>query len=96
VNTENEDEIFRSWAVPYWFPEYGARKPLLEPYSVGDVLTLIISHVGFNPKDSKHILLGNEEGLYEEATGRRPIWDHMNTGDAFISQFFYSIMTDNA
>ncbi|GMQ30379.1 WD40/YVTN/BNR-like repeat-containing protein [Algoriphagus confluentis] len=46
-----------------------------------------------NPKDSKHILLGNDGGLYR-SYGGGAIWDHLNT-QMPISQF-YSIMVDQA
>ena len=46
-----------------------------------------------NPKDGKHILLGNDGGLYRSYGGGAR-WDHLNT-QMPISQF-YSIMTDNA
>ncbi len=46
-----------------------------------------------NPKDSKHILLGNDGGLYRSYGGGAR-WDHLNT-QMPISQF-YSIMVDDA
>jgi ligand-binding sensor domain-containing protein len=46
-----------------------------------------------DPKDSKHILLGNDGGLYRSYGGGSR-WDHMNT-QMPISQF-YSIMVDEA
>lgn len=46
-----------------------------------------------NPKDSRHILLGTDGGLYR-SYGNGERWEHLNT-ELTISQF-YSIMVDEA
>ncbi len=90
VSTEDEDEIF-VLGVPLLVSRDGGKNfsrtdSIGRPHSDHQSMWI-------NPKDSKHILLGNDGGLYR-SYGGGDRWDHLNT-QMPISQF-YSIMTDNA
>ncbi|WP_084438826.1 WD40/YVTN/BNR-like repeat-containing protein [Algoriphagus mannitolivorans] len=90
VSTSNPDELF-VLGVPLLVSRDGG-KNFSRTDSIGDPHS---DHqaMWINPKDSKHILLGNDGGLYR-SYGGGAIWDHLNT-QMPISQF-YSIMVDNA
>ena len=90
VSTSNPDEIF-VLGVPLLVSRDGG-KNFSRTDSIGDPHS---DHqaMWINPKDSKHILLGNDGGLYR-SYGGGAIWDHLNT-QMPISQF-YSIMVDQA
>ncbi|TDQ14984.1 sortilin (neurotensin receptor 3) [Algoriphagus boseongensis] len=90
VSTSNPDEIF-VLGVPLLVSRDGG-KNFSRTDSIGDPHSDHQS-MWINPKDSKHILLGNDGGLYR-SFGGGAIWDHLNT-QMPISQF-YSIMVDNA
>ncbi|WP_100630198.1 VPS10 domain-containing protein [Algoriphagus formosus] len=90
VGTENEDEVF-VLGVPLLVSRDGG-KNFTRTDSVGRPHSDHQS-MWINPQDGKHILLGNDGGLYR-SYGGGAIWDHLNT-QMPISQF-YSIMTDNA
>jgi len=90
VSTANENELF-VLGVPLLVSRDGG-KNLSRTDSIGRPHS---DHqaMWINPKDSKHILLGNDGGLYRSYGGGAR-WDHLNT-QMPISQF-YSIMVDNA
>mgnify|MGYP005750532043 CR=1 FL=1 len=90
VSTSNPDEIF-VLGVPLLVSRDGG-KNFSRTDSIGDPHS---DHqaMWINPNDSKHILLGNDGGLYR-SYGGGAIWDHLNT-QMPISQF-YSIMVDQA
>lgn len=90
VSTEDENEIF-VLGVPLLVSRDGG-KNFSRTDSVGRPHSDHQS-MWINPKDSKHILLGNDGGLYRSYGGGAK-WDHLNT-EMPISQF-YSIMTDEA
>lgn len=90
VSTEDENEIF-VLGVPLLVSRDGG-KNFSRTDSVGRPHSDHQS-MWINPKDSKHILLGNDGGLYRSYGGGAK-WDHLNTVMP-ISQF-YSIMTDDA
>ena len=90
VGTENEDEVF-VLGVPLLVSRDGGKNfsrtdSIGRPHSDHQSMWI-------NPKDGKHILLGNDGGLYRSYGGGAR-WDHLNT-QMPISQF-YSIMTDDA
>jgi photosystem II stability/assembly factor-like uncharacterized protein len=90
VSTSNENEIF-VLGVPLLVSRDGGKNfsrtdSIGRPHSDHQAMWI-------NPKDSKHILLGNDGGLYRSYGGGSR-WDHLNT-QMPISQF-YSIMVDNA
>lgn len=88
VNTQNEDEVF-ILGVPLLVSRDGG-KTFARTDTVGDVHS---DHqaLWINPKDSKHLVLGNDGGLYLSYGGGER-WNHLNT-ELTISQF-YSIMVD--
>jgi photosystem II stability/assembly factor-like uncharacterized protein len=90
VSTSDENEVF-VLGVPLLVSRDGG-KNFNRTDSIGDPHA---DHqaMWINPKDSKHILLGNDGGLYRSYGGGAR-WDHLNT-QMPISQF-YSIMVDNA
>lgn len=90
VNTQDENEIF-VLGVPLLVSRDGG-KNFSRTDSVGRPHSDHQS-MWINPKDGKHILLGNDGGLYRSYGGGAK-WDHLNT-QMPISQF-YSIITDNA
>lgn len=90
VNTQDENEIF-VLGVPLLVSRDGG-KNFSRTDSIGDPHSDHQS-MWINPKDSKHILLGNDGGLYRSYGGGSR-WDHLNT-QMPISQF-YSIMVDQA
>jgi photosystem II stability/assembly factor-like uncharacterized protein len=90
VNTQDENEIF-VLGVPLLVSRDGGKNfsrtdSIGEPHSDHQSMWI-------NPKDGKHILLGNDGGLYRSYGGGSR-WDHINT-QMPISQF-YSIMVDQA
>ncbi|MDF2157574.1 glycosyl hydrolase [Algoriphagus sp. CAU 1675] len=90
VNTQNEDEIF-VLGVPLLVSRDGGKNfsrtdSIGRPHSDHQSMWI-------NPEDGKHILLGNDGGLYRSYGGGER-WDHLNT-QMPISQF-YSIMVDQA
>ncbi len=90
VNTQDENEVF-VLGVPLMVSRDGGKNfsrtdSIGRPHSDHQSMWI-------NPKDGKHILLGNDGGLYRSYGGGAR-WDHLNT-QMPISQF-YSIMTDNA
>ena len=90
VSTSDENEIF-VLGVPLLVSRDGG-KNFSRTDSIGDPHS---DHqaMWIDPKDSKHILLGNDGGLYRSYGGGAR-WDHMNT-QMPISQF-YSVMVDQA
>lgn len=90
VNTQDENEIF-VLGVPLLVSRDGG-KNFSRTDSIGDPHSDHQS-MWINPKDSKHILLGNDGGLYRTYGGGSR-WDHLNT-QMPISQF-YSVMVDQA
>ncbi|RIW13970.1 glycosyl hydrolase [Algoriphagus lacus] len=90
VSTSDENEVF-VLGVPLMVSRDGG-KNFATTDSIGDPHS---DHqaMWIDPKDSKHILLGNDGGLYRSYGGGSR-WDHLNT-QMPISQF-YSIMVDNA
>jgi photosystem II stability/assembly factor-like uncharacterized protein len=90
VNTQDENEIF-VLGVPLLVSRDGG-KNFSRTDSIGDPHSDHQS-MWINPKDAKHILLGNDGGLYRSYGGGSR-WDHINT-QMPISQF-YSIMVDQA
>jgi len=90
VSTSDENEIF-VLGVPLLVSRDGGKNfsrtdSIGRPHSDHQAMWI-------NPKDSKHILLGNDGGLYRSYGGGAR-WDHMNT-QMPISQF-YSVMVDQA
>lgn len=90
VSTSDENEVF-VLGVPLLVSRDGGKNfsrtdSIGRPHSDHQAMWI-------NPKDSKHILLGNDGGLYR-SYGGGAIWDHLNT-QMPISQF-YSIMVDQA
>ena len=90
VSTEDENEVF-ILGVPLMVSRDGGKNfdrtdSIGRPHSDHQSMWI-------NPNDSKHILLGNDGGLYRSYGGGAR-WDHLNT-QMPISQF-YSIMVDNA
>lgn len=90
VSTSDENEVF-VLGVPLMVSRDGGRNFALTD-SIGDPHADHQS-MWINPEDSKHILLGNDGGLYRSYGGGER-WDHLNT-QMPISQF-YSIMVDEA
>lgn len=90
VNTQDENEIF-VLGVPLLVSRDGG-KNFSRTDSIGSPHSDHQS-MWINPKDSKHIILGNDGGLYRSYGGGAR-WDHLNT-QMPISQF-YSIMVDQA
>lgn len=90
VSTSDENEVF-VLGVPLLVSRDGG-KNFSRTDSIGDPHA---DHqaMWIDPKDSKHILLGNDGGLYRSYGGGAR-WDHMNT-QMPISQF-YSVMVDQA
>lgn len=90
VSTSDENELF-VLGVPLLVSRDGG-KNFSRTDSIGDPHS---DHqaMWIDPKDSKHILLGNDGGLYRSYGGGAR-WDHMNT-QMPISQF-YSVMVDQA
>lgn len=90
VSTSDENEVF-VLGVPLLVSRDGG-KNFNRTDSIGDPHS---DHqaMWIDPKDSKHILLGNDGGLYRSYGGGAR-WDHMNT-QMPISQF-YSVMVDQA
>lgn len=90
VSTSDENEVF-VLGVPLLVSRDGG-KNFSRTDSIGDPHS---DHqaMWIDPKDSKHILLGNDGGLYRSYGGGAR-WDHMNT-QMPISQF-YSVMVDQA
>ncbi|WP_304516753.1 WD40/YVTN/BNR-like repeat-containing protein [Cecembia rubra] len=88
VSTQSEDEVF-ILGVPLLVSRDGGRN-FARTDTVGDVHS---DHqaLWINPKDSKHLVLGNDGGLYLSYGGGER-WNHLNT-ELTISQF-YSIMVD--
>ncbi len=88
VGSSTEDEVF-ILGVPLLVSRDGG-KTFARTDTVGKVHS---DHQALwvNPKDSKHLLLGSDGGLYKSYGGGEK-WDHMNT-ELTISQF-YSIMVD--
>ena len=90
VSTSDENELF-VLGVPLLVSRDGGKNfsrtdSIGRPHSDHQAMWI-------NPKDSKHILLGNDGGLYRSYGGGAR-WEHLNT-QMPISQF-YSIMVDNA
>ncbi|MDP2041514.1 MAG: glycosyl hydrolase [Algoriphagus sp.] len=90
VSTSDENEIF-VLGVPLLVSRDGGKNfsrtdSIGRPHSDHQAMWI-------NPQDSKHILLGNDGGLYRSYGGGER-WDHMNT-QMPISQF-YSVMVDQA
>ncbi len=90
VSTSDENEVF-VLGVPLLVSRDGG-KNFSRTDSIGDPHSDHQS-MWINPKDSKHILLGNDGGLYRSYGGGAR-WDHLNT-QMPISQF-YSVMVDQA
>ncbi len=90
VSTSDENEVF-VLGVPLMVSRDGGKNFALTD-SIGDPHADHQS-MWINPEDSKHILLGNDGGLYRSYGGGAR-WDHLNT-QMPISQF-YSIMVDQA
>jgi photosystem II stability/assembly factor-like uncharacterized protein len=90
VSSSDENEVF-VLGVPLMVSRDGGKNFALTD-SIGDPHSDHQS-MWINPKDSKHILLGNDGGLYRSYGGGAR-WDHLNT-QMPISQF-YSIMVDDA
>lgn len=90
VSPSDENEVF-VLGVPLMVSRDGG-KNFANTDSIGDPHA---DHqaMWINPKDSKHILLGNDGGLYQSYGGGSR-WDHLNT-QMPISQF-YSVMVDQA
>jgi photosystem II stability/assembly factor-like uncharacterized protein len=88
VNTQNEEEVF-ILGVPLLVSRDGG-KTFARTDTVGDIHS---DHqaLWINPQDSKHLILGNDGGLYISYGGGER-WDHLNN-ELTISQF-YSIMVD--
>ncbi|MBA4300425.1 BNR-Asp box repeat-containing protein [Algoriphagus alkaliphilus] len=90
VSTSDENEVF-VLGVPLLVSRDGGKNfsrtdSIGRPHSDHQAMWI-------NPQDSKHILLGNDGGLYRSYGGGAR-WDHMNT-QMPISQF-YSVMVDQA
>ncbi len=90
VSSSDENEVF-VLGVPLMVSRDGGKNFALTD-SIGDPHSDHQS-MWINPKDSKHVLLGNDGGLYRSYGGGAR-WDHLNT-QMPISQF-YSIMVDDA
>jgi photosystem II stability/assembly factor-like uncharacterized protein len=90
VSTSDENEVF-VLGVPLLVSRDGG-KNFSRTDSIGDPHS---DHqaMWIDPQNSKHILLGNDGGLYRSYGGGAR-WDHMNT-QMPISQF-YSVMVDQA
>ncbi len=90
VSTEDENEMF-VLGVPLLVSRDGGKNfsrtdSIGRPHSDHQSMWI-------NPKDSKHIILGNDGGVYISYGGGAR-WDHLNT-QMPISQF-YSVMVDQA
>ncbi|SIS82834.1 Sortilin, neurotensin receptor 3 [Belliella pelovolcani] len=90
TSTSNPDELF-ILGVPLMVSRDGG-KTFANTDSVGNVHSDHQS-MWINPKDSKHILLGTDGGLYV-SYGNGERWTHLN--DQLTISQFYSIMVDEA
>lgn len=90
TSTQDPDELF-ILGVPLMVSRDGG-KTFANTDSVGNVHSDHQS-MWINPKDSKHILLGTDGGLYV-SYGNGERWTHLN--DQLTISQFYSIMVDEA
>lgn len=88
VGTSNEDEVY-ILGVPLLVSRDGG-KTFARTDTVGNVHSDHQS-LWINPKDSKHLLLGTDGGLYSSFGGGER-WNHLN--DQLTISQFYSVMVD--